>query len=163
MPRRPQARPIRSALIRAAPLDVVIFKGGFGDDYAINVNENLYNKLYPSAQITYAGIQGLGAQLQPRFVDGSPPDVIDNSGAGNLDTAALVAEDQLADLADLMAAPSYDTEGKTFADTLVPGSQVDGVFDGKQLLPELGPHRHRRLVQQHLDAVQGLYLPEDLD
>ena len=92
-----------------------------------------YGKLYPDSEITYAGIQGLGAQLQPRFVDGSPPDVIDNSGAGNLDTAALVAEGQLADLADLMAAPSYDTEGKTFAETLVPGSQDSGIFDGKQL------------------------------
>ncbi len=118
----------------AAPLDVVIFKGGFGDDYAINVNDNLYKKLYPDAQITYAGIQRLGEQLQPRFVGGNPPDVIDNSGAGNLDNAALVAEGQLADLADLMAAPSYDTEGKTFAETLVPGSQDSGVFDGKQLL-----------------------------
>src|SRR5829696_3681264 len=117
----------------AAPLDVVIFKGGFGDNYAINVNDNLYKKLYPDAQITYAGIQGLGAQLQPRFVAGNPPDVIDNSGAGNLDMAALVAEGQLADLAPLMAAPSYDTEGATFADTLVPGSQASGVFDGKQL------------------------------
>jgi N-acetylglucosamine transport system substrate-binding protein len=117
----------------AAPLDVVIFKGGFGDNYAINVNENLYGKLYPDAQITYAGIQGLGAQLQPRFVGGNPPDVIDNSGAGNLDMAALIAEGQLADLAPLMGAVSYDTEGKTFAETLVPGSQADGVFDGKQL------------------------------
>lgn len=117
----------------AAPLDVVIFKGGFGDNYAINVNENLYGKLYPDAQITYAGIQGLGAQLQPRFVSGNPPDVIDNSGAGNLDMAALIAEGQLADLAPLMAAPAYDTEGKTFAETLVPGSQATGVFDGKQL------------------------------
>src|SRR5215217_5925823 len=118
----------------AAPLDVVIFKGGFGDDYAIYVNEKMYNKLYPDAQITYAGIQRLGEQLQPRFVAGNPPDVIDNSGAGNLDNAALVAEGQLADLADLMAAPSYDTEGKTFAETLVPGSQESGIFDGKQLL-----------------------------
>jgi N-acetylglucosamine transport system substrate-binding protein len=117
----------------AAPLDVVIFKGGFGDEYAINVNENLYGKLYPDAEITYAGIQRLGEQLQPRFVAGEPPDVIDNSGAGALDTAALVAEGQLADLADLMAAPSYDTEGKTFAETLVPGSQDTGVYDGKQL------------------------------
>ncbi|HKG26223.1 MAG TPA: N-acetylglucosamine/diacetylchitobiose ABC transporter substrate-binding protein [Thermomicrobiales bacterium] len=117
-----------------APLDVVIFKGGYGDDYAINVNQNLYAKLYPNAQITYAGIIRLGEQLQPRFVAGNPPDVIDNSGAGNLDNAALVAEGQLADLADLMAAPSYDTEGKTFAETLVPGSQDSGVFDGKQLL-----------------------------
>jgi N-acetylglucosamine transport system substrate-binding protein len=118
----------------AAPLDVVIFKGGFGDDYAIYVNENMYNKLYPDAQITYAGIQRLGEQLQPRFVAGTPPDVIDNSGAGNLDNAALVAEGQLADLADLLAAPSYDTEGATFAETLVPGTQESGVFNGIQYL-----------------------------
>ena len=116
-----------------APLDVVIFKGGFGDNYAINVNDNLYKKLYPNAQITYAGIQGLGAQLQPRFVAGNPPDVIDNSGAGNLDMAALIAEGQLADLAPLMGAPAYDTPNATFAETLVPGSQDTGVFDGKQL------------------------------
>jgi N-acetylglucosamine transport system substrate-binding protein len=117
-----------------APLDVVIFKGGYGDDYAINVNDNLYKKLYPNAQITYAGIIRLGEQLQPRFVSGNPPDIIDNSGAGNLDTAALVAEGQLADLADLMAAAAYDTEGKTFAETLVPGTQTTGVYDGKQLV-----------------------------
>ena len=117
-----------------APLDVVIFKGGFGDDYAKYVNDNMYKKLYPNAQITYAGIQRLGEQLQPRFVSGNPPDVIDNSGAGNLDNAALVAEGQLADLADLMAAPAYDTPGKTFAETLVPGSQDTGVFGGKQFL-----------------------------
>ena len=115
------------------PLDVVIFKGGYGDDYAVNVNTNLYGKLYPDAKITYAGIQRLGEQLQPRFVAGNPPDVIDNSGAGNLDNAALVADGQLADLADLMNAVSYDTPGKTFAETLVPGSQTTGVFDGKQL------------------------------
>lgn len=117
----------------SAPLDVVIFKGGYGDDYAVNVNTNLYGKLYPHAKITYAGIQRLGEQLQPRFVGGTPPDVIDNSGAGNLDTAALVADGQLADLGDLMSAVSYDTPGKTFAETLFPGSQATGVFDGKQL------------------------------
>ncbi|HET8521977.1 MAG TPA: hypothetical protein VFL82_02015, partial [Thermomicrobiales bacterium] len=101
----------------SAPLDVVIFKGGYGDDYAKFVNDQMYHKLYPDAKITYAGIQRLGEQLQPRFVNGTPPDVIDNSGAGNLDTAALIAEGQLADLKPLMEAASYDTEGKTFADT----------------------------------------------
>lgn len=116
----------------AAPLDVVIFKGGYGDDYAIYVKDEMYQKLYPEAEITYAGIQRLGEQLQPRFVAGEPPDIIDNSGAGNLDTTALIAEGQLADLADLMAAPSYDTEGMTFAETLVPGTQTTGVFDGVQ-------------------------------
>jgi N-acetylglucosamine transport system substrate-binding protein len=118
----------------AAPLDVVIFKGGYGDDYAINVNDNLYSVLYPEAEITYAGIQRLGEQLQPRFVDGNPPDIIDNSGAGNLDNAALIADEQLADLADLMGAVSFDTPDTTFADTLLAGSQDTGVYDGKQFL-----------------------------
>lgn len=117
----------------AAPLDVVIFKGGYGDDYAINVNNNLYSVLYPDAEITYSGIQRLGEQLQPRFVDGNPPDVIDNSGAGNLDMAALVADEQLADLGDLMAAVSFDTPDTTFADTLLTGSQETGVYNGTQL------------------------------
>jgi len=117
----------------AAPLDVVIFKGGYGDDYAIYVNDNMYARDFPDAEITYAGIQRLGEQLQPRFVAGNPPDVIDNSGAGNLDMAALVADGQLADLADLMGAQSYDTEGATFADTLLAGSQQTAVYDGVQL------------------------------
>lgn len=116
----------------AAPLDVVIFKGGFSDEYAIYVKDNMYAKLYPDAEITYAGIQRLGEQLQPRFVAGEPPDIIDNSGAGNLDMTALLVDDQIADLGDLMAATSYDTEGVTFGDSLVPGSQATGVYDGVQ-------------------------------
>lgn len=115
----------------AAPLDVVVFKGGFGDDYALNVNE-MYSLLYPEATIEYIGTQRLGPQFQPRFVAGDPPDVMDNSGAENLPIATLVSEGQLADLADLMAAPAYDTEGATFAETLVPASQVNGVYDGVQ-------------------------------
>lgn len=97
----------------------------------------MYTSLYPNAQITYAGIQRLGEQLQPGFVAGTPPDVIDNSGAGSLDEAALVAEGQLSDLADLLAAPSYDIEGKTVGETLVPGSQDSGVYDGVQYLLNL--------------------------
>ncbi len=116
-----------------APLDVVIFKGGYGDDYAVNA-EKLYAAAFPKAKVSHQGIQRLAEQLQPRFVGGTPPDIIDNSGAGNLDTAALVAEGQLADLADLMSAPSFDTPGKTLKDSLLPNSQQDGVFDGKQFV-----------------------------
>lgn len=117
----------------ATPLDVVIFKGGYGDDYAQYVNNEMYAALYPDAEITYAGIQRLGEQLQPRFVGGDPPDVIDNSGAGNLDTAALVAEGQLADLTDLLNAPSYDVEGMTVGESLLEGTQETGKFDEQQL------------------------------
>ena len=117
----------------SAPLDVFMFDGGYGHDYQVNVN-TMYNKLFPDAKITYTATQKLGPQLQPRFIDKSPPDVIDNSGDSNLSVTALVAANQLADLADLMGAVSYDTEGATFADTLIPGSQDSGVYDGKQLV-----------------------------
>lgn len=116
----------------AAPLDVVVFKGGYGDEYAINVNDNLYGALYPDAEITYAGTQRLMEQYQARVVDGNPPDVMDNSGAGNFSNAQLYRDGQLADLDDLMAAPAYGQDGVTFADSLADGTQDDGQYDGKQ-------------------------------
>ncbi len=116
----------------AAPLDVVIFKGGYGDDYAINVNDNLYGANFPDAEITYAGTQRLMEQYQARVVDGNPPDVMDNSGAGNFNNTQLFRDGQLADLEDLMAAPAYGQDGVTVRESLVTGTQDDGVLDGKQ-------------------------------
>ena len=115
------------------PVEGIFFEGGYGRAY-IDHAADIFRALHPENEISVAGIQRVGEQLRPRFIGGNPPDVIDNSGADNLDTAALVAEDQLADLAALMAAPSVDTPGKTFAETLFPGSQVDGVYNGKQLV-----------------------------
>ena len=45
---------------------------------------------------------------------------------------ALVAEGELLDLQPLFDAPSLDTPGKTFGETLFPGSQDAGKFDGVQ-------------------------------
>jgi N-acetylglucosamine transport system substrate-binding protein len=114
-----------------APLDVVIFKGGYGDDYAI-ANNALYSKLYPNAELTYAGTQRLQEQYQARFVDGNPPDVMDNSGAGNFNNTTLVTEGQLTDLAPLLAAEAYGQPGVAFVDSIGAGTQEDGVFNGVQ-------------------------------
>jgi N-acetylglucosamine transport system substrate-binding protein len=70
-----------------APLDVVIFKGGYGDDYA-KFHESLYKKKFSAAEIKHAGITDIRQQLQPRFNSGNPPDVIDNSGAEQLPLAS---------------------------------------------------------------------------
>lgn len=109
----------------------VFFEGGFGRAY-IDFAADLFAKLHPGSSMSVEGIQRVGERLRPRFIAGEPPDVIDNSGAGALDTAALVAEDELLDLAPLFAAPALDTPGKTFGETLFPGSQASGVFDGVQ-------------------------------
>ncbi|HEY4569145.1 MAG TPA: carbohydrate ABC transporter, N-acetylglucosamine/diacetylchitobiose-binding protein, partial [Kribbella sp.] len=80
-----------------AALDVVIFKGGYGDDYA-KAHEALYTKKFPKAQVKHAGITDITPQLQPRFNGGNPPDVIDNSGASLLPMSTLAGSGQLADL-----------------------------------------------------------------
>ena len=117
----------------AAPLNPYIFDGGFGVAYAENVNA-IYSEIYPESadQIKFESGQGLGPALQPRFVGGNPPDVIDNSGADSLDQTSLASQGQLADLADLMAAVSLDTPDTTFADTLIPNSQLGGILNEGQ-------------------------------
>src|SRR5512133_1821033 len=96
-------------------VDGVFFAGGFGDDY-IKYAGTLEGKLHPGLNVKVQSIQKITEQLQPRFVAGNPPDVIDNSGANMIKMADLVNEDQLTDLAALMAVPALDTAGKKFGD-----------------------------------------------
>ncbi|MFF5206424.1 N-acetylglucosamine/diacetylchitobiose ABC transporter substrate-binding protein [Streptosporangium sp. NPDC000396] len=111
------------------PLEVVIFKGGYGDDYA-KFAGRLYTERHAGARITHAGMQNVGQVMQPRLVAGDPPDVIDNTGAGRLDLATLVADKQLRDLTPLLDAPSPDDPAVKVRDTLLPGVVAGGSYDG---------------------------------
>lgn len=146
-----------------APLDVVIFKGGYSDEYAINVNDSLYSALYPGAEITYAGTTRLQEQYQARFVDGNPPDVMDNSGAGNFNNTTLINEGQLADLAPLMEAEAYGQPGVLFKDSLLPGTQDTGVFDGKQYVLNYVISINGIWYNQALFTENGWEYPETWD
>jgi N-acetylglucosamine transport system substrate-binding protein len=115
----------------------VFFSGGYGDAY-IQYGADLFAKVHPGSKVTVEPIQGVGEKLRPRFVGGNPPDVIDNSGAGALDFGALISEGQLLDLAPLMAAAALDTPGKTFEQSLFPGSQDDRFVNGVQYSLNVG-------------------------
>ncbi|WP_433421319.1 N-acetylglucosamine/diacetylchitobiose ABC transporter substrate-binding protein [Microtetraspora malaysiensis] len=110
-----------------APLEVVIFKGAYGDEYATQSHEPLYVKEFPKAKITHQGIQAIAQTLTPRFASGDVPDVVNNSGTDNLDTGSLVAAGQLLDLTPLYEAPSIDDPSKKVKDTLVPGTIESGL------------------------------------
>lgn len=113
----------------ASPLDVVIFKGGFGDDYA-KVHEGMYTAKYPQARIGHQGIQKINEVLQPRFNAGNPPDVIDDSGASMIQLDTLLADGQLEDLTPLLDAPSLDDPNVPVRDTLREGVIESGTYDG---------------------------------
>ncbi|GAA2084873.1 N-acetylglucosamine/diacetylchitobiose ABC transporter substrate-binding protein [Pseudolysinimonas kribbensis] len=106
--------------------EAVIFNGGYGYDYVQDAakqmekyTKGLKVKVSPSTQIAQ--------QLQPRFVGGNPPDLIDNSGAGAIGFTTIL--DQLEELDDVFEANNY--EGKKIGDTLYPNAKVPGTFDGK--------------------------------
>ena len=69
----------------------------------------------------------IAQQLQPRFVGGNPPDLIDNSGENAIGFNAI--EQQLETLDDVFEANNY--EGTKIADTLYPNVKLPGTFDGK--------------------------------
>lgn len=116
-----------------APLEVVIFNGGFGEEYA-KAHQAMYKKRYPKAEIKHSATQEISKALQPRFVDGNPPDVVNNSGAGQIDFNGLVSQGALADLNELLEAPSLHDPSKKVKDTLLPGAVEVGSYDGKFLV-----------------------------
>jgi N-acetylglucosamine transport system substrate-binding protein len=106
-------------------VEAIIFNGGYGYDYVqfaadiVQKAQGVTIKVSPSTQISQ--------QLQPRFVGGNPPDLIDNSGANAIGFNAIL--DQLETLDDVFAAPNY--EGTTINDTLYAGVKEPGTFGGK--------------------------------
>lgn len=107
-------------------VDVVIFKGGYGVDYA-KFAADVVKKGPTGADVVITDTTKISQTLQPRFVGGNPPDVFDNSGAGNIGINTI--RDQCEDLNSVLDAPNY--EGVKIRDTLYPGVTDPGTFDGK--------------------------------
>lgn len=107
-------------------VEAVIFNGGYGYDYvtfaadqATKKNDGVTFDVKPSTQI--------GTELQPKFAGGTPPDLIDNSGADLIGINAIL--DQLEDLEQVFKAPNY--EGTVISDTLFGGVRQPGTFGDK--------------------------------
>ncbi|MFJ3901375.1 N-acetylglucosamine/diacetylchitobiose ABC transporter substrate-binding protein [Streptomyces sp. NPDC090025] len=114
---------------KGGKIDVVVFKGGYGDDYA-KAWEASFNKKWGVAA-THTGTQEITGKLQPRFNAGNPPDIVDDSGAQKIKIDVLHKNGQLLDLAEVLDAPSVDDPAKKVRDTLIPGTIDAGVLEGK--------------------------------
>jgi len=107
-------------------VDVVIFNGGYGIDY-VEFAANLMQKNHPNVTVKVSPSTQIAQELQPRFLGGNPPDLIDNSGAQQIGFASII--DQLADMNEVLDAPSL--EGTKIRDTLVGGVEKPGTFGDK--------------------------------
>ncbi|AKH85405.1 ABC transporter substrate-binding protein [Streptomyces sp. CNQ-509] len=108
-----------------APLELLIFDGGFGTQY-VEDDAAAYQKKY--AKVTTGSTVKIQSKVQGRMAAGDPPDVINNSGDEAMDVPALIGQGQLADMTPLLNAPSIDAPSKTVAETLRPGTVEMGQY-----------------------------------
>jgi N-acetylglucosamine transport system substrate-binding protein len=117
------------AVNATAQMEFVLFDGGFGKEYAEDAVK-IYEKDFPKAKVKFSATQKIQSTLQPRFNQGTPPDLIDNSGAEQMDMGVLAGKKQLTDLTPLLDAASFDDPSKKVRDTLRPGIVEMGQLDG---------------------------------
>lgn len=109
-------------------VDAVIFDGGYGVDYVENAAKIMAgNKGLDGVTAKVAASTKIAQELQPRFVGGNPPDLVDNSGANSIGWNTIL--DQLEDLSDVLE--SENLEGKKISDTLFDGVKAPGTFGDK--------------------------------
>jgi N-acetylglucosamine transport system substrate-binding protein len=107
-------------------VDAVIFDGGFGTEY-IEFAADIFGQVHEGSTAEISPTTLIAPELQPRFVGGNPPDLIDNSGAQSIGLNTIL--DQLEDLTDVVDAPNL--EGTPIRDTLYGGVLAPGTFEGK--------------------------------
>jgi N-acetylglucosamine transport system substrate-binding protein len=113
-------------LADGSTVDAVIFNGGYGIDY-VEFAAGLVQKNHPTVTVKVSPSTQIAQELQPRFLGGNPPDLIDNSGAQSIGFSAII--DQLETMDSVLDAPSL--EGVKIRDTLVGGVELPGTFGDK--------------------------------
>ncbi|HEX4298756.1 MAG TPA: N-acetylglucosamine/diacetylchitobiose ABC transporter substrate-binding protein [Devosia sp.] len=107
-------------------VDAVIFNGGYGIDY-VQFAADIMQKQHPKVTVKVSPSTQIATELQPRFVGGNPPDLIDNSGADAIGFSSII--DQLTDMNTVLDAPNL--EGTKIRDTLFGGVEAPGTFGDK--------------------------------
>ncbi|HET7304256.1 MAG TPA: N-acetylglucosamine/diacetylchitobiose ABC transporter substrate-binding protein [Segeticoccus sp.] len=113
-------------MAKTGTIDAVIFNGGYGIDY-VNYAAKVMQKTFPDVTAKISPSTKIAQELQPRFVSGNPPDLVDDSGANKIGYNAILG--QIEDLQEIIEAKNL--EGTTIQDTLYPGVLDVGKFGDK--------------------------------
>jgi N-acetylglucosamine transport system substrate-binding protein len=111
-------------------VEVQAFKGGYDIDFYAKAAEE-FSAEHPNLTVKVEGNPRVWEQLRPRFVGGSPPDLV-FPGWG-MDHWALAEEGQLMTLDAALDSPAYGGNG-TWRDTFEPALLEMGKADGKQFV-----------------------------
>ncbi|GAB3488555.1 N-acetylglucosamine/diacetylchitobiose ABC transporter substrate-binding protein [Flexivirga sp.] len=109
-------------------VDAVIFNGGYGTDYVAFAGK-VVEKKHPGSTVKVSPSTQIAQQLQPRFVSGNPPDLVDDSGANSIGLNTIAGK--LEDLSSVLEANNF--EGTKISDTLYPGVKERGLVDNKMV------------------------------
>lgn len=111
--------------------EVVIPDQGWGTAW-IEQQIAAFNKLHPDMKVTMTAHKDMNVTIQPRFIQGSPPDLIMPAG---IQVKTLVEQNQVFDLTEFFNAPAFDGGG-TIGESLLPGTleAADFVNDGRKLV-----------------------------
>ena len=114
-------------LKKGSAIDAVIFNGGFGYDYVTFASKEVDKKWGTKSKVTPQ--TNIAQVLQPQFAAGTPPDLIDNSGANLIGFSKIKGD--LSTMDDLLDANNY--EGKKISDTLANAANIrkQGEVDGQ--------------------------------
>jgi len=107
-------------------VDAVIFNGGYTTDY-VSYAGQVMEKAMPGVTVNVTPSTQIAQQLQPRFVAGNPPDLLDNQGATAIPMTSIM--NQLSTLDDVWNSTNYD--GTKVSDAVYPQAKETGTYNGK--------------------------------
>ncbi|MDR0283692.1 MAG: N-acetylglucosamine/diacetylchitobiose ABC transporter substrate-binding protein [Propionibacteriaceae bacterium] len=110
-------------------IDAVVFDGGYKTDY-VDFAGQVLQKKFPGVTVNVTASTEISAEMQPRFVGGNPPDLLDNQGAQTIPMTSIIS--QLATWDNLWAANTY--EGVPIKDAVLSGVKETGTYDGRFLV-----------------------------
>ena len=125
------------ALAKPVEITVMMFEGGYGSDWVVRSAE-AFVKENPNIKINVIASPDIHRQLQPRFLSGNAPDII-NPGP-NFDILSLIGAGEVAALNQYLDTPSYRGTEK-WVDVFTPAQfalQLEGNYYGIPVLFSAG-------------------------
>ena len=104
--------------------EIQYFVGGYGDAWWLEVIEGFQNE-NPNLKITQSAGPKINEQMQPRWIQNDPPDVVYIDGAGS-NERQMIVDDQLMDLTSYLQT-AVNVDGEKITDILI---SQPSIFNG---------------------------------